>query len=265
MSHRIAFPVDSERGKAEVAAVNAQNRKVGLLVSVRSAAEAAELAGLDLTVLDIKEPSAGALAAASVDVWQAIVTQNFLSHRPWRLSVALGECDEAIDLASQVPAQMTYAKAGPAGIRDINTLRSRWTTIRERLSQRVELVAVAYADHQAADCPPVEAIFELATQLGFKTWLIDTYTKDGGSSLEYLSTSRLIDIASRARSAGAKWVLAGSIRNEMVSPLAKAGVVPDLFGVRGDICEGSRDATIQRSRVQKWLSLLGHGSQPERV
>jgi (5-formylfuran-3-yl)methyl phosphate synthase len=265
MTRSPAFPLDSSRSAVCEGTSAARASKAGLLVSVRSAAEAAKLAGLDLTVLDIKEPSAGPLAAASREVWQTILTQNLLSHRPWRLSVALGECDEAVDLASQVPLRISFAKAGPASIGDLDTLQARWTTIRERLAPSIELVAVAYADHEAANCPPAEAIFRLAAQLGFTTWLIDTFVKDGASTLDHLPARRLLAIARQAQEAKAQWVLAGSMRQEMVAPLAEAGVLPDLFGVRGDVCEGPRIATIEREKVQKWICLLGHGSHPNRV
>ena len=241
-----------------------RNKPPGLLVSVRSITEMQLLAGLDLTVLDIKEPHAGALAAASPEVWYSIATENAKLQNPWRLSVALGECSEAIELAGKVPASVEFAKAGPAHTRDLGTIQTYWETIRKRLSASTELVAVAYADHENAGCPSPEAIFDLAAQVGLKTWLIDTFQKDGSSTVDHLTTSRLSGLAHQASNAGAQWVLAGSVRSQMVTALEENGVLPDLFGVRGDICDGPREGIVARKKVQSWLAMLSRDSHPKR-
>lgn len=228
--------------------------EVGLLVSVRSAAEWRRVVGLPVTVLDLKEPRRGALAAVSPELWRQ-AAREVPPHQ--RLSAALGEWDEANSLAALVPERFAFAKAGPARVAGVAGLRASWRALGERLAPGVELVAVAYADHQLAECPEPEEIFQAAAQAGLRTWLVDTYDKTGGDSICRLGRERLQRIAALAQRHRARWVLAGSLRQAAAGELLAQGVRPTLFGVRGDVCAGDRTQQISPSRVSDWLQLLG--------
>ena len=225
----------------------------GLLVSVRSVAEAMLVAPLGIDVLDLKEPSKGPLASTTPEVWAEVLAQT---GGLVPLSAALGEFDDAIKIAAKVPRQFKFAKVGPSKCKSVEKLRSQWQAIRDRLSDEVELVAVAYADDQAASCPSPELIFELAASIGLKTWLIDTFSKDGRSSLVHLTPHDLQRISSMAKSNQSQWVLAGSIRIEMIANEPSWNEMPDLFGVRGDVCNDSRTGEISIPKVQRWLAHL---------
>lgn len=227
--------------------------EVGLLVSVRSAAEWRRVVGLPVTVLDLKEPRRGALAAASPGLWRQAAREVPPHHR---LSAALGEWDEANSLAPLVPERFAFAKAGPARVASVAGLRASWQALGERLAPGIELVAVAYADHQRAECPEPEEIFQAAAQAGLRTWLVDTYDKTGGDAIRQLGGERLQGIAALAQRHGARWVLAGSLRQAAAGELLAQGVWPALFGVRGDVCAGDRTQRISPSRVSDWLQLL---------
>jgi len=225
----------------------------GLLVSVRSVAEAMLVAPLGIDVLDLKEPSQGPLASTTPAVWAEVLAQTAGSVP---LSAALGEFDDAMKLAANVPPQFKFAKVGPSGSKSVEKLRSQWQAIRDRLSDEVELVAVAYADYEAASCPRPELIFELAASFGLKTWLVDTFAKNGRSSLDHLAPLDLQRISAMAKSTQSQWVLAGSIRIEMLSQESLGSVMPDMFGVRGDVCNDSRTGEISILKVQRWLARL---------
>jgi uncharacterized protein (UPF0264 family) len=194
------------------------------------------------------------LAAADPSLWAAAVQ----GVRPdQKLSAALGECDEAIALASQVPPQFAYAKAGPAGIQSIDKLVRCWDELRQRLPVSVELVAVAYADHRAANSPDVESIFAAAMQFGIKTWLLDTFGKaDGQGVVHRIEKDRFRALRLMADKAEASWVLAGSIRMADAISLVSQSIHPDLFGVRGDVCEDSRTGTLVAEKVMRWLEVV---------
>lgn len=225
----------------------------GLLVSVRSLEEAAIVAELNIGILDLKEPSQGALAPCETQVWQNVAAA-WSGKVP--LSAALGEYEDARRLASLVPESFSFAKMGPAGCGSIDELKRRWSVIRQQLPEPIEFVAVAYADHEAADCPPPFAVFEAASQCGLRTWLVDTFGKTGRTTLDHLTMAELTAIADFSEVAGSQWVLAGSIKLSTVSRLREAGLNPNWYGVRGDICDHLRTGKVMASRVKDWLDSL---------
>lgn len=228
---------------------------IGLLVSVRSVDEFRQAACYPVEVLDFKEPQRGALAAADPQLWQQAAEE---APPACRLSAALGEWEDALKLATQVPARFSYAKAGPAGAASTAQLVDVWAELQQRLPRDVELVAVAYADHQRAQCPPPEAILQAAVAAGLRTWLIDTFDKTAGcDSLTWLGSERLYGIQQMAEQAGVRWVLAGSIGLRAAQDVIDQGVRPDLFGVRGAICDGTRSGEIVPARIGQWLNWLG--------
>jgi uncharacterized protein (UPF0264 family) len=173
------------------------------------------------------------------------------------LSLALGEWNDSVEIAGQVPKEVQFVKAGPAGCRTLATLTRAWQTLRERLPDGVELVAVAYADHEAAACPPPHEIFQAAALMGLRTWLLDTLEKDGRTTCDQMDHGSLDSIAARAREHQSRWVLAGSMQRTIATRLLDAGLVPDCFGVRGDVCDGNRVDGLSRDKVCGWLETLG--------
>lgn len=234
-------------------------RGTGLLVSVRSLQELRAIAELNVDVLDFKEPQQGPLAPADPAIWRQAAAQ--MPER-CRLSAALGECGDAAELASRVPPRFAYAKAGPSASKTIARLVAPWAAIRSQLAGSVELVAVAYADHDKAQCAPPEAIFQAAARAGMRTWLVDTFDKTGGgNAATHLGAERLRDIERSARRCGASWVLAGSITSQTAEELLRQGIRPTFFGVRGDVCDGSRGGRVVAAKVSAWLELLRLSAQ----
>lgn len=236
-----------------------------LLVSVRDAAEADAAVEAGVGIVDWKEPNRGALAPTERELWdwasvrweqlrQRFDSGDLLGVPP--LSAALGERDQALVVASDLPGQFRFAKVGPSRCCDADQLRRLWSDIRDRLDDRIELVAVAYADWKEAGCLAPDAVFEWAAREGFTRCLLDTFCKDGRSSLQKLGGSALLAIAETARQRKLWWALAGSICQADVARLDQLGVVPDCFAVRGDVCRGARESSIDPSRIHDWLETL---------
>ena len=232
----------------------------GLLISVRNLSEADSIACLGIEVLDLKEPSDGPLAPVRPELWGQ-VTACYAGKLT--LSAALGEFEQAIDIAAKLPNSFSFAKAGPSNCASLDNLNANWTTLREHLDREVRLVAVAYADHRAADCPSPMEIFKLAGQVGLKTWLLDTFVKDGRSTLDHVTMLELSDLAELAKANRARWVLAGSMRLNTVKNFFRSGVKPSLFGVRGDVCDVTREGDISPHKVQQWLTMLTNESRTQ--
>ncbi len=221
-----------------------------LLISVRSKPEmdAAVAGGAD--IVDFKEPRNGALAPTSVSLWQSISSMTVENSPPF--SAALGESQEARKIAQSLPSDFQFAKVGPSGCGTRQSLTQLWNDVRSLIDPHTELVAVAYADHQASGCLSAETIFTLAAERGFARVLIDTFVKDGRSTIDHLGIKQLQRLSQVASENKIGWALAGSIRLDNLKMLANRGIVPDCYGVRGDVCQGTRESELSAERVKQW-------------
>lgn len=229
--------------------------KPKLLVSVRDAAEIAAATRCGVDIVDFKEPRRGPLAPADVELWlHAASLWSQLDSgqpQPW-LSAALGERPEAVRIAAQLPAEFAFAKVGPSRCDEVGKVREMWAEVRQLLDPRTELVAVAYADYRSADCIHPEAVFKTAIEAGFRRCLIDTFVKDGQSTIDHLGFAGLLRLQNVAQEGGLWWALAGSINVACVSQLRQRDLLPDCFGVRGDVCNQGRGGTLSQDRIQLW-------------
>ena len=128
----------------------------GLLVSVRSAAEARAALHGGAALIDVKEPDHGPLGRASDETIVEVVAA-VAGRCP--VSAALGElCD---DPGTAVPAGLAFVKWGlarcGAGWRD---------DLAGRHAGGARVVAVAYADWQCARAPAVDEVSAFAAERG---------------------------------------------------------------------------------------------------
>ncbi len=221
-------------------------QKTGLLVSVRSAAEAeiALAGGADL--IDVKEPSRGPLGPADPRTWAAI-RSAIADRRP--TSVALGELLDCAtpSLASQCEG-FPFAKIGLAGCHE----RAGWIALWQRavrlLPPGTAPVPVAYADWRAARAPSPRVIIALAQWSPARLALVDTFDKSDGSLLSHLDCEYLRELSGEAREAGVELALAGSLDGGAIASLRE--LRPRYFGVRGAACSGGRAGPIDLARVK---------------
>tara|TARA_R110002073_G_scaffold325910_1_gene505402 strand:- start:7268 stop:8065 length:798 start_codon:yes stop_codon:yes gene_type:complete len=245
-----------------------------LLVSVRDDFEFREAVAAGVGIIDFKEPSRGALAAVDPAIWHsaaqriaplaggtpsihpsdagAIANDSAIPTRPL-LSAALGEAADWQGVVSQLPRAFHFAKIGPSGIKTLAAMKQLWESASQCIGPTTELVAVAYADSESAQCLAAEQVFQLAAECGFRRCLVDTFSKDGRSSIEHLGYTRLRTLGRIATQASMKWSLAGSIRLTMVDRLVSERVFPDCYAVRGDVCRTDRTSRLCPSRLQPWV------------
>jgi uncharacterized protein (UPF0264 family) len=234
-----------------------------LLISVRDLAEFRSLLGAGVDVIDLKEPRAGALSPTDSRLWRQVAqewSQRAGSTTSF-LSAALGESAEALAVAQLLPAEFHFAKAGPSRCRTQADLVKLWRDVRGRLDPAVELVAVAYADYDEAECPPPEEVLKAAAEFGLRRCLLDTFTKDARSSIERLGLAKLRSFGELAKQLELWWALAGSIREQEIGRLLASEIVPNCVGVRGDVCDRSREGKMRLERVQSWITAL-HECEP---
>lgn len=223
-----------------------------LLISVRDASEArlALEAGVDL--IDLKEPSAGALGAVAPSIANEVVALV-----AGRVPVSMA-CGELLDsLASgegELPEGMAYAKLGLAGCADRPDWPRQWGDRVRRFSPTVNPVAVAYVDAVRAGSPQVLAVIEHTAKWGARALLLDTCHKDRGGLLDWLSVHELRGAIAAARGRQMLVVLGGSLDARSIE--AVLPLEPDVVAVRGAACRGGRQGPIDREKLFGLVRLL---------
>ncbi|MBS0207550.1 MAG: (5-formylfuran-3-yl)methyl phosphate synthase [Planctomycetes bacterium] len=224
-----------------------------LLVSVRDAVEAERALRGGAALIDVKEPAHGSLGAASIDTVRQVAAA-VAGRVP--LSVALGELrDVAGDAPLPAwPAGVGFAKLGLAGLAERSDWQLGWGRTLVTWPALVTPVAVAYADWQQAGAPSPQAILDVGAALGCGALLLDTFDKSRGRLLDYLSLDALLPIVRAARHRELLVVLAGSLRLEDVDLLLP--LAPDYLAVRGAVCHGDRNDTLDEQLVAQWCERL---------
>jgi (5-formylfuran-3-yl)methyl phosphate synthase len=235
----------------------------GLLVSVRSGAEAAIALRCGVDLIDVKEPSRGSLGAADAAVQQEVI--DLVSDRV-PVSVALGELADYrpptsdFQLWSQgayASRSPSYAKLGLAHAAAMSDWQARWTATMQTLPSGTKPVAVAYADWQHAASPAPAKVLAAAAQFQASFLLIDTFDKSRGNLLAHASLAELTDLSARAAEQKNRLVLAGSLDIEAIRAVLPLG--PAYIAVRGEACAGERTQAIDAARVKRLVELVRTG------
>lgn len=239
----------------------------GLLVSVRSSAEAEEAVRGGAAIVDAKEPADGPLAPVDAAVAGAIA-RAVAGRVPWTLAcgelgdgapVVADRIHRAVAAAAGHPP--AAAKAGPAGLPLAEWLRA-FAAVRERLPQGVELVAVAYADwHVAEGAHPLE-IIDAAAASGASTVLVDTFDKSGPGIVELAGLEGLAGWIAAAAARGLRAAIAGRLQDADLPGVAAAG--PAVVGVRSAACGGRRLGMVDAGQVRRLVGTLLSGRRVPR-
>jgi uncharacterized protein (UPF0264 family) len=197
-----------------------------MLASVRSLDEAliALEGGADL--IDLKEPSRGALGALDHAAVR-ICVQAISGRRP--VSATIGDLPSmdpqlmAAAVERMADTGVDYIKIGffssPRAFDCANAL--------SKLANRARLVGVMFADE-----PYDLALVDELARSGFAGAMLDTAHKTGKTLRDWRSGNELEKFVTRSR--GLLTGLAGSLRQEDIPPLL--AIVPDYLGFRGAIC-----------------------------
>lgn len=239
----------------------------GLLVSVRSRAEATEALAGGAAIIDVKEPLAGPLGAASPGVIGEIA-REVGRQRPW--TIACGELNDGSEAISAriadavvtvagdaaLPAAFKVGLAGMAG----RPWRDSLAAVRARAPAEIAQVAVAYADWQRADAPPPLDVIEAARALGCGVLLIDTFDKDAVGLLGTAPTAEIAGWVGRARHHGLAVALAGRVTIAEIPAVQSLG--PDVVALRSAVCSNGRIGSVDRRLVRDALAAASQGESP---
>jgi uncharacterized protein (UPF0264 family) len=260
------FPVTQQlpvRKRADVRSKTAglPTLRPGLLVSVRSTAEASAALAGGADLIDVKEPSRGSLGRADDQVIAAVV-REVAGRRP--VSAAVGDvCDLTGPYSN---AGVSYWKLGLGGC--ARQPERFWKAIVRNGSGSASktpvfhnMALVAYADWQRADAPPPAMVLALARAQHCGGIVVDTFRKDGSGLLHWLTLPELTRLCDHCRADGMHVALAGSLGAREIAVLAH--LRPTWFAVRGAACLlGQREEAVDEERVRQLANLV-HGVERE--
>lgn len=199
------------------------------LASVRDADEAELALASSADIVDLKEPSRGALGALSPKAIAAC-----LSAVAGRAPVSATVGDLPMQPAALCEAVCAMAGAGvdyvKLGLFPDGDARSCLEELAGE-ARRARLVLVLFAD-----APPAFDAVTMAARIGAHGVMLDTMRKESGSLLEHAGLGELARFTEAAKAEGLMAGLAGSLRACHVPDLLP--LAPDLLGFRGALCRG---------------------------
>lgn len=225
-----------------------------LLVSPRSIEEAQRSLAAD--IIDVKKPSEGSLGANFPWVIKAI---REMTKKP--VSAAIGDFDPkpggaALAAYGAATAGADYIKIGLmfSGVdkaRDVVSAVVR--AVKEEYPEKLVVIA-AYADYERLGTISPFEVAPIAAECGADVAMTDTGLKDGRSAFEFMDDGALTAFTRLNRDLGLLTALAGGFRFDNIPSLKR--INPDIVGVRGMVCGGDRNATIQSNLVEKALAMI---------
>jgi len=219
-----------------------------MLASVNSPGEAEIAIAGGADIIDLKDPTRGALGAVTLDVISATV-KSVGKRR--LVSAVAGDLPMDPDLIAATVREIgatgvDYVKLGifPGGDAPacIGALA--------QLATRVKLIAVFFAD-----TAPDFALLPLLKRNGFAGAMIDTQNKSAGPLLNHIDMPSLLGFVENCHAAGMIAGLAGSLETPDIPRLLV--LAPDLLGFRGALCgPGGRTAALDLARTQAVRGLI---------
>ena len=242
------------------------------LASVRSLDEALLAAELGTDIIDLKEPSQGALGAvAAAEQRRVVAALRALGPRRPPISATIG--DLPFDPAAIAGAIRRTAANGvdvvKFGIYADGSDARRGLRELDRLldaePQPATLVALLLVD-RLADAAEALTLARAALRVtGVGGVMLDTAGKGAAAPAlpEVLAIGELARFVAAVQGEGGFAGLAGSLRVQHIAPLAATGA--DILGFRGALCQGARDASLARAAVVDVRDRLRAASLPSRL
>lgn len=219
-----------------------------LLASVCSTEEAMMALAAEVDIIDLKNPSAGALGALPIPVIESIV-RLVKGQKP--VSATIGDIPMEPNLitsaiASVASSGVDIVKVGFFGgdqQRGCIQALSTWAA-------RHKLVAVLFADKEL-DLSLLQSLHSA----GFYGVMLDTAEKNGIGLPDMLEPSELKDFVQKAEALGLLTGLAGALKLSHIENMAKLGAT--YLGFRSALCEqNDRCSELVKDRIEQVRNML---------
>lgn len=225
-----------------------------MLASVADLAETEIAVSGGADIIDMKDPKAGALGAASIEIVRQAVqeiagrcaTSAVCGDLPMEPETIRAKAEEI------AATGVDYVKVGFFPSANAAACAAAFAP----LGERTKLIAVLFADRE-----PDFGLLDVFAKHGFHGAMVDTADKTKGRLLDHLPPERIPAFIHRARSLGLKVGLSGSLEAPDIPRLLP--FAPDFLGFRGALCERSqRAASINKVAVEHIRSLIPEERQP---
>ncbi len=202
-----------------------------LLASVRDPGEARIALEGGCDILDLKEPSRGALGAVSLQTMERVVR---LVDGRLPVSATIGDLkDSALIGPSARAAAATGVDLVKVGLFPGMSPDGYLTALERLAGEGVSLVAVLFAD-----LGPDDRLLPRLASSGLFGVMLDTCDKAAGGLLSHRDPAELGRFVDAAHRLGLRCGLAGSLGLEEIPVLLP--LAPDYLGFRGALCGGDR-------------------------
>lgn len=222
-----------------------------LLVSVRDVDEALAAAGAGAHLIDLKEPSAGALGALSPARIARIAGVLRQAHPGTPVSATTGDWPAGPNagllacVAAVAACGVDYVKVGVAPGRTAAALVGALAASGARVVP--VLLADAGVDERALDA--------VLSHESFPAVMLDLADKRGGSLFDRVPMLALGRFVRAVQRSGRLAGVAGALQASDLPALG--ALAPDFAGFRSAVCRGDRTGTLDAARVRELRTCLG--------
>lgn len=227
-----------------------------MLASVTGVAEAEITISGGADIIDLKDPTAGALGVVATEVIRQTVAAVAGRRATSAVCGDLPMVPETIRAkAEEIAATgVDYVKVGFFPSEDVAACAAALAP----LGKRAKLIAVLFADKA-----PDFGLLEVFAKHGFHGAMVDTAEKANGRLLDHLPPERIPAFVDRARSLDLKVGLSGSLEAPDIPRLLP--FAPDFLGFRRALCDRSqRTASIDAESVARIRSLIPEEQEASR-
>lgn len=211
-----------------------------LLISVTTIEEAKIALDNGADVIDLKDPSAGALGALPIANIQAIVAYVSAYSSQKLTSATIGDLPMLPELLVEQVARLaaTNVDIVKVGFFEVADYQPCLDALHLIIAQAgVKLIAVLFAEY-----PYPAGLIAAIKQAGFIGVMLDTADKNGLTLIDYYAEQSRDNFAKIVFNHGLQLGLAGSLKLQHIATLK--AMQPTYIGFRGGVCEGS-----QRTRM----------------
>ena len=222
--------------------------KTQLLISVTSIEEANFALENGADIIDLKDPSAGALGALPIDQIKLIVSfvHNKKGVSKKITSATIGDLPMQPKLLLEHVLNLTATDVDiiKIGFFETDQYQLCLGALATLTQGGTKLVAVLFAENSYP-----EHLIESIKAAGFMGVMLDTAKKNGLTLLDYYSVQQRMAFAQKVLSCHLQFGLAGSLKLEHVAMIKALN--PTYIGFRGGICNNhQRESSLDVSKIQ---------------
>lgn len=214
-----------------------------LLISVTNIEEAQIALDNGADIIDLKDPSAGALGALPLVQIKTIVAY-VNSQKP--VSATIGDLPMQPDPILQQVALLANAKVDiiKIGFFDTDDYQACLDVLQNITQTGTKLIAVLFAENTYS-----ASLIGAIKQAGFIGVMLDTVNKNGLTLMDYYSEEQRKKFAQGVFEYGLSFGLAGSLKLQHIA-LAKE-INPTYMGFRGGVCaEDQRELSLDVEKIR---------------